>query len=204
MKENFKLGGILLIITAIAGLLLGFANDLTKEAIKENSKISKEDLREILPIADSIKDMTIEINEEEAVKEVYEAVKGNELVGYILKVNSKGFHGPIDFVIAISKEDKISGVKVLSHSETPGLGAKISEDKFTSRFKDKPANKYLEIIKISPSNDNQVEAVSGATVSSTASGKAVNEAITFYVEKIKGESMEGQDGTDANTGASES
>ena len=49
MKENLKLGGILLTITVIAGLLLGFANSLTAEAILENSKVSKEDLKVILP-----------------------------------------------------------------------------------------------------------------------------------------------------------
>ena len=49
MKRNFKLGGILLIITMISGLLLGFANDLTKDAILENSKISKDDLNYIMP-----------------------------------------------------------------------------------------------------------------------------------------------------------
>ncbi|MDZ7542363.1 RnfABCDGE type electron transport complex subunit G, partial [Clostridium perfringens] len=96
MKENFKLGGILLIITMIAGLLLGFANDLTKEAIIENSKISKEDLSYILPQAEGIKDMDINLDSEGNVKEIYEAVSGSDVVGYVLKINSKGFHGPID------------------------------------------------------------------------------------------------------------
>ena len=139
MKENFKLGGILLVITMIAGLLLGFANDLTKEAIIENSKISKEDLNYIMPAAEKIQDMDVELAEEGSIKEIYEAVNGSDVVGYVLKVTTKGFHGPVDFVVAISKDDKVSGVKVLAHSETPGLGAKISEDKFTSRFKDKPS-----------------------------------------------------------------
>lgn len=204
MKENFKLGGTLLIITAIAGLLLGFANSLTKEAILENSKISKEDLKVVLPVADSIRDMTIEIEEESTVKEVYEAVNGEELVGYVLKVSSKGFHGAIDFVVAISNDDKISGIKVLSHSETPGLGAKIEEEKFTSRFTSKNTSEYLEAVKTTPSKENEVEAISGATTSSKASVNAVNDAISFYNEKIKGEEVNGEKNTDANTGASES
>ncbi|GAA0085501.1 RnfABCDGE type electron transport complex subunit G [Clostridium sp. MB05] len=202
MKENFKLGGILLIITMIAGLLLGFANDLTKEAIIENSKISKEDLSYILPQAEGIKDMDINLDSEGNVKEIYEAVSGSDVVGYVLKINSKGFHGPIDFVVGISKDDKVAGVKVLSHSETPGLGAKISEDKFTSRFKGKPANGYLEVVKTTPNKDNELEAISGATISSKASVTAVNEAISFYLENIKGEELAPQEGTDADTGAS--
>ena len=201
MKENFKLGGILLIITMIAGILLGVANDLTKEAIIENSKISKEDLSYIMPEADKIQDMDIELDEEGNIKEVYEAVNGSDVIGYVLKVTSKGFHGAIDFVIGISKEDKVSGIKVLSHNETPGLGAKISEEKFTSRFKDKPVE-YLEVVKVTPNKDTEVEAISGATTSSKASVNALNEAINFYLEKIKGEVVEPKEDTDVDTGAS--
>lgn len=202
MKENFKLGGILLIITMIAGLLLGVANNLTKEAIIENSKVSKEDLNYILPQASSIQDIN-NVDIEGNVKEIYEALNANNVVGHVIKVTTKGFHGPVDFVIGISNDGKISGAKVLSHSETPGLGAKISEEKFTSRFKDKPANGYLELVKITPNKDNEVEAISGATVSSRASVTAVNEAITFYLKNIKGEEIAPQENTDANTSASE-
>lgn len=202
MKESFKLGGILLTITLIAGLLLGFVNNLTKDAIIENSKISKEDLNIILPVAEGIRDTDIEINEEGNVKEVYEAIKGNDIVGYVFKVSGKGFHGPVDFVVAISSDDKISGIRVLAHSETPGLGAKIEEDKFTSRFSAKPATYYLEAIKATPNKDYQVEAISGATVSSKAAVKAVNDVIAFYNEFIKGNKLEGLEETDVNTGAS--
>ncbi|MBE6052518.1 MAG: RnfABCDGE type electron transport complex subunit G [Clostridium sartagoforme] len=202
MKKNFKLGGILLIITMISGMLLGFANDLTKEAIIENSKISKEDLNYIMPSADKIQDTTIKLDSEGAIKEIYEAVNGNDVIGYVMKVTSKGFHGAIDFVVGISNEDKVTGIKVLSHSETPGLGAKITEDKFAKRFIDKPATGYLEVVKVTPNKDIEVEAISGATTSSKASVTAVNEAITFYLEKIKGETVEPKEDTDADTGAS--
>lgn len=199
MKENFKLGRTLLIITAIAGILLGFANDLTKDAILENSKINKEDLKAVLPQAEAIKD--IDFTETETVKEVYEAVNGNEVVGHVLKVTSKGFHGAIDFVIAISKEDKVSGIRVLSHGETPGLGAKITEEKFTTRFTNKPIAEDLEAVKITPSADNEVEAISGATTSSKATVSAVNDAIRFYKENIKGEEVAPKEETDVDTAA---
>ncbi len=203
MKKNFKLGGILLIITMISGLLLGFANDLTKEAILENSKISKDDLNYIMPAADRIQDTTLELDDESAIKELYEAVNSdNDVVGYVFKVTSKGFHGAIEFAIGISSDDKVTGIKILSHDETPGLGAKITEDKFTQKFVDKPATDHLELVKVTPNNDNEVEAISGATSSSKASVNAVNEAISFYLEKIKGETVEPIEDTDADTGAS--
>lgn len=203
MIKNLKLGGILLIITMISGLLLGFANDLTKEAIIENSKISKEDLSYIMPLAEKIQDTDIQLEEDDSIKEVYEAVSGNDVIGYVMKVRTKGFHGDVDFVVAISNEDIVTGMKVLSHSETPGLGAKITEEYFTERFRDKPATELLEVVKVTPNSDIEVEAISGATSSSKASVNAVNEAITFYLNKIKGQVVDLQEeATDVNTAAS--
>ncbi|MGG7177824.1 RnfABCDGE type electron transport complex subunit G [Clostridium paraputrificum] len=202
MKENLKLGAILLLITSIAGFLLGFANDATREAIIENSRISKEDLKLILPAASSIKESKVEGNE--SITEVYEALNdGNESVGHVFKITTKGFHGPVDLVIAISKDDKVSGMKVLSHSETPGLGAKITEPKFGSQIKDLPIEEDIEIVKVAPSKDNQVEGVSGASVSSKAVGTAINDVIRFYKENIKGEAVAPKEEVDTTTSASQ-
>ncbi|MGL4107881.1 RnfABCDGE type electron transport complex subunit G [Clostridium sp. LP20] len=202
MKENLKLGAILLLITSIAGFLLGFVNDATREAIIENSRISKEDLKLILPAASSIKESKVEGNE--SITEVYEALNdGNESVGHVFKITTKGFHGPVDLVIAISKDDKVSGMKVLSHSETPGLGAKITEPKFGSQIKDLPIEEDIEIVKVAPSKDNQVEGVSGASVSSKAVGTAINDVIRFYKENIKGETVAPKEEVDTTTSASQ-
>ena len=199
MKENLKLGGILLTITVIAGLLLGFANSLTAEAILENSKVSKEDLKVILPAASSIAD-TEGIETNETINEVYES--GNR-VGNVFKVTTKGFHGPVELVIAISSEDKVTGMKVLAHSETPGLGAKITEPAFMERIKDLPIAEDIEIVKVTPSKDNQVEGVSGASVSSKAVATAVNDAIRFYKENIKGEEVAPKEEVDSTTSATQ-
>lgn len=110
--------------------------------------------------------------------------------------------GLLILLLGFLKMIKLLGWKFYHINETPGLGAKITEDKFTERFKDKPATDYLEAVKITPNKDNEVEAISGATTSSKASVSAVNEAITFYLEKIKGETVEHMEDTDANTGAS--
>lgn len=212
MKENFKLGGILLIICVIAASILGVVNNLTKEAILENSKISQADLKYLLPEAEGIKDAVIELSEESNIKEVYEAVKGNEIIGHVIKFTTKGFHGNIDFAIAIS-EDKITGIKVMAHNETPGLGAKITEVEFTESFRNKPIREYLEVVKVEPAADNEVQAITGATVSSNATINGINETIAFYLSEIKGEEIAPPDvetsastsvdeGSDAETGAS--
>lgn len=201
MKNNLRLGGILLFICIISGGLLSVVNNLTKDAIIENSKINKNDLAYVLEDAENINDYEIELLEESAVKEVYEALKGDEVVGYVFKITTKGFHGGVDFVAAI-QDDTLTGIKVLSHSETPGLGAKINELEFIDKFKNLPIENFIELVKTSKSKDNEVEAVSGATISSTAAVKASNEAIAFYLKEIKGENVELEINTDADSAAS--
>ncbi|WP_326512804.1 RnfABCDGE type electron transport complex subunit G [Clostridium intestinale] len=202
MKENFKLGIILAIITSIAGVLLGLANGVTKDAIAENSKLNKEDLALIMPLATSVEETDKEL--EGNILEILEGKNGSEEVGYLFKVNTKGFHGPVDLMIGISNEGKTTGLKVISHSETPGLGAKIDEDKFKERFKNVPIDKGISMVKTTPTSENEVEGVTGATISSKAVGTAVNEAINYYRVNIQGEAPIDENGTDANSGASES
>lgn len=201
MKENLKLGGILLTITLVAGLLLGFANSLTAEAIIENSKVSKEDLQIIMPEASSLVDIA-NAPLDEKVTEAYNAVNNNGVeVGYIFKITTKGFHGPVQIVVGISKEEKVTGIRILAHSETPGLGAKITEEKFLSKIKNLPTDEFVEVVKVEPSKENEIQGVSGASVSSKAVGSAINDAIKFYKEEIKGEEVAPQEDTDSNTSA---
>lgn len=201
MKENFKLGAILLLITSIAGLLLGVANDLTKDAILENSKLNKEDLKIILPAAESIEETDLQGNE--TITEIYKAKNGSEEVGYVFKVTTKGFHGPVDLVVAISNEDIITGIKVMTHTETPGLGARIVDEEFRSKFNNLSITDDIEMVKTPPTKENEVEAITGATVSSKAVGAAVTDALRFYKETIKGEEVAPKEETDANTAASD-
>lgn len=186
MKENIKLGLILALITAIAGLLLGFAYENTKDVIAQNGKLSKEQISIIMPGADKVREIPVSIIEGSNVKEVYEAYRGGEHAGYLIKVTTKGFHGDIGLLVGITSDDKLSGVKVLSHSETPGVGSKIEKESFTDKFKDKSIKTALKLVKLPSSSDSEIAAVSGATVSSTAVNSGVNEAISFYKTNLKG------------------
>jgi electron transport complex protein RnfG len=205
MKENLKLGLILFVITAFAGLCLGFVNDLTAVAIAENASITSSDLVELLPGAKSKSNLEVAgASSEEKIKviEAFEVQGDSELVGHIFKVTTKGFHGTVDLFVAISKEDKLSGIKIISHTETPGLGAKIVEDKFRSGFSNKKIDKGVNMVKTEAKQDNDVQAITGATVSSKAIGNGVNTAIKYYMKNIKGEDFD-LGGSDATSGASE-
>lgn len=189
MKEYLKLGRNLLIICIIAALSLGVVNGLTKDIIAENRDISSSDLVELLPGAVNKKEIITDNVDKEAkayVDKAFEVSGDNGLVGYVFKVVTGGFHGDIEMFVAISKDDKLSGIKITSQSETAGLGARISEANFMAGFQNKTIDKGITMTKKGASKDNEVDAITGATVSSTAVGKGVNTAIAFYMQTIKG------------------
>ena len=187
MKENLRLGLILLMITAIAGVALGFANAITKDAIAMNSKISVEELSVLLPGAESVE--VYETFEEGNIVEVMEASDGKETVGYIVKVASPGFHGNIEMLVGINSEGVETGIKILSHGETPGVGAKIENADFQERFKNRPIDEEFKLVKTESSSDYEIQGITGATISSTAVITGVNTAVEYYKSAILGEEV---------------
>lgn len=185
-NESFlKLGVILLIITATAGLILGGVHAITKKPIaKQIEKTNNEAMKEIVPQADSFTKMKIESTD--IIKEVNEGKASNDVVGYAFKVASKGYGGIIEMMVGISKDGKIQGIKILSHSETPGLGANAEKPDFSGRFKDKPTDKSLKVVKRTASAPNEIQAMTGATITSRAVTLGVNEVVKFYNEQLKG------------------
>lgn len=185
MKENLRLGLILLLITGIAGFLLGGAFEITKAPIAASIEADKQTaLKEILPTADKFTKTDVKLNEK--ISEVNSALKGTEIEGYAIKVAPKGYGGLVEIMVGISKDGKVSGIKILAHTETPGLGANAPEPKFSGQFKDKPTKDKLEVVKIAPTKENQIQAITGATITSKAVTLGVNDAIDFYNSSLKG------------------
>lgn len=185
-KESiFKLGIKLLIITAVAGLILGFVFNVTKAPIADQEKSNNEAaMKELIVTADKFEKKDITLTD--GVLEVNEGKKGNDVVGYTLKMSTKGYGGQIQLMVGISKEGKLAGIKILSQSETPGLGANATLPSFYEQYKEKPISKDLEVVKSGTSEDNQIQALTGATITSKAVTTGVNEAIKFYQENLEG------------------
>ena len=101
-------------------------------------------------------------------------------------MSTKGYGGQIQLMVGISKEGKLAGIKILSQSETPGLGANATLPSFYEQYKEKPISKDLEVVKSGTSEDNQIQALTGATITSKAVTTGVNEAIKFYQENLEG------------------
>lgn len=184
-EQNIVLLGIILfIITASAGVLLGCVHQLTLKPIEvQENKANNMAMAQVLSTADEfilIKD--IKLDGYSNIAEVYETKNKS---GYVFKVRPNGYGGKIDLVVGIDSNSKVSGIEVIKHSETPGLGAKAKDDAFKSQFVDKNAEEEIGVTK-SEAKDNEITAISGATITSRAIVNGVNEAIKCYNEQIKG------------------
>ncbi len=165
-----------LISTAFA-LCLGLVYELTKGPIaqtQQNKKLNA--ISQVVPQFnnDPNADMFMLETPEGDSLEVYPAMNGDDLVGYA--VNSytmDGFSGEFTLMVGFNTDGSIYDIMVLSHAETPGLGAKMGEPSFKDQFKGKnPAIFSLNVKK----DGGDVDAITAATISSRAFGDAVNRA----------------------------
>ncbi len=183
MNSMVKNGGTLLAFSAIAALLLAVTNQATSPIIEQrNIKANNEARIQVLPDAKEFKEVdasSFKDAKAETVTEVYEGVNGSEKVGYTIKANPSGYGGAVELTIGISKDGKITGVSVGNNQETPGLGAKSADPAFNGQYKGKEA-KELEVIKSGSPGENQIKAISGATITSKAVTSGVNEAISVF------------------------
>jgi electron transport complex protein RnfG len=181
MKHILKPAFALFIIAAAATALLGIARDLTLEPIANQQKRTQEKMmKEVLPQAAGF----IEIEDflyEGSIVRVFEGVSGSGIAGYVIELAPSGYSGTINMMVGISSgENKITGMRVLKHSETPGLGANAVYEKFYSRFNGKNLVR-LNVVKVPTGNANEIEAITASTITTRAITNAVNEAIEWYL-----------------------
>lgn len=106
---------------------------------------------------------------------------GNE-VGIVFTVSGKGYGGDVTVMVGVGNDGKVTGIEILSHNETPGLGANSTKPEFKNRFVGKGG--VLAVNKTSNEGQN-VQAITAATITSKAVTNAVNEALSAYAA-IKG------------------
>ncbi len=186
MKEIAKLGIILLVISAVSAVVLGFTNNITLPVIeKQNEQANTIARQEVLPEAKEFKMVEDKKIDSSMIKEVYQGLEGNEVVGYTIKTVPKGYAGEVEVMIGIGNDGTIHGVKIGNHAETPGLGAKAADEAFKGQYKGKRVEQNIEVIKNPGPKENEIVAISGATITSKAVTAGVNEAMKLYNEILK-------------------
>ncbi|ADR18500.1 RnfABCDGE type electron transport complex subunit G [Calditerrivibrio nitroreducens] len=179
MKNNLSLIYVPAVISAIAAFLLAFTFNGTKEKIEEAYRQEMlKALNVVLPKHNNKPDQEkIELEG----KEVYVAKDDGSIVGFAIKSkSSKGYSGDIDILVGIDKSGKVSGIEILKHAETPGLGSKIETDSFKNSFKGLGKSDKIMVKK----DGGIIDQFSGATISPRAVCEAVSEAVRFINDKV--------------------
>lgn len=166
-------------ICLIATFILAFTHEITKPKIEEQIRREEEAaLKAILPEADYFRP-----GEADGI-EYFEGLRQSELIGYCLKVTGSGYGGYIHMMVGIDPSGVIKGVRILEHHETPGLGSKIDEIRkgdsspyFLRQFVGKRGDS-LAIRK-------NIDAITGATISSKAVTDAIQKTVSEFLQKVK-------------------
>ena len=170
----------LFLICLVATALLGFTNKVTEPKIEqlalETQTMTK---AEVLSTADSFSEVkTVELDG--VSYEYYEGTKGSELAGYVFATSAKGYGGDIDIMVGVDTEGKVTGVSILDISETAGLGMNAKNESFLKQFDGKDSE--ISVIKNGTAGDSEIQALTGATITSNAMAKAVNIALSLYAQ----------------------
>ena len=185
-KKILRLGLILFTVTAVTGIILGVVYEITLGPILQSQeRLKNEALAGALPEAKSFSLVEMVPDSDPVLKEVQKAEEEETLVGYCITVTPKGYGGLIEIVVGITKEGKLRAIRILNLSETPGLGAKATLPAFLGQYENKEVE-TLSVVKSSPASPEQIQAISGATITSNAVTSGVNAALRYWKQNLKG------------------
>ena len=172
MNKIVKNTLILTAITVVAGLLLGVVYGVTKDPIaKAQEKAKQEAFRSVLSDAETFESDT-----------EFDA----DAASALLKENG---YTSDDISVGIREDGTVTGIEMLSISETAGLGMKAKEADFKDQFKDKNVIKFT-YTKTGESGDDMIDAISGATITTNAVTNAVDSALVYFQNELGGGSNE--------------
>ncbi len=197
-KQMIKNAFVLFAITLIAGVLLGFVYQITKEPIAYQQQLALDKANQAV-FTDATTFNEIEIDTDALseiiasdsnyskidVTSVLEASddSGNVL-GYVLQLSSMGYGDDIEFALGITNDGVINGLSIISINETPGLGMN-AEKVLVPQFASKQATQFT-VNKNGATNDSEITAISGATITSNAITRAVNVGVAYFDNVLKG------------------
>ncbi len=184
MKNNINTAVSLAIIGIISAVSISFMAQYAYPIIEKNREAAlRQAILTVLPGAERFET----IDEQ---NKIYRGLNGNnEVAGYAFVGEGGGYQGIIKMMIGISPDwQNLTGIIILENLETPGLGAKITSDKFRSQFKDLPIEFPIEyILNKPPEKPNQIQAITGATISSRAVVNILNKTVNQVKSKINRE-----------------
>ena len=198
MKQMMKDALILFLITLISGAALGLVYEVTKEPIAQQEQKAKneayqnvfeaaEDFTELTDEAYSPDTLTAFVKEngfDASIDGVAQALSGDgSVLGYVITVTDhEGYGGDIQFSMGVADDGTLNGISLLSISETAGLGMRAGEV-LVPQFAGKQAEKF-SYTKTGAASDDQIDAISGATITTNAVVNGVNAGLLCFQEKL--------------------
>ena len=159
----------LFLICTITATLLSGVNALTAERIQQNLEREKtEAIAAIFPNADENQKLS---TLPEGIAGLYLVLSGGDLLGYAAEVTPLGFGGDMNIMVGVNADGTVAGIKIVSHSETPGLGNRVEDADYLSQYTGKTGPLTL---------GGGIDAITGSTVSSKAVLDGVNTALAAY------------------------
>lgn len=184
MRNLIKMVVVLLVICTTSGVVLSYVNEATK-APREYSYIKfvqEPSIKAVLsdydndPVKERIKLVLGEDEEGKPIEiVVFPAKKGDETQAIAYSAAAKGYHDLIEVMVGVGPEGKLTGISIMTHTETPGLGARIVEPEFTDQF----AGLDLDTTNLA-AEGGKVDTLSGATFSTVGVITAVGAALEQF------------------------
>lgn len=186
---------ILLVITLVAGLALSAVFSMTADRIAENeARAERAAYLQVLPTAEKL-------DSNDAIKAALEGQSGGtvtvqdafvgtdasgEVTGYVIKVrNSSSFDGGLSLVVGIRTDGMLNGIAFTELHETAGMGMRCGDPEFMDQFVNAPAGQFTLNKGGASDSPDVIDAVGGATITSTSVLNAVNAAMSFYEANLK-------------------
>jgi H+/Na+-translocating ferredoxin:NAD+ oxidoreductase subunit G len=181
MKDMMKITLSLVAIFIGAGLIMGVTYKFTSPIkFKAEKKEKEEALKEMAPTATDPITPAGKWSIHSRNFEYYAATASGKPVAYISSTAGKGYSSFIQMLVSLDTDLKISEVKVLSMNETPGLGDQVLEKSFLDQFKGKPIS---QIVLIKGETKENIQAITGATISSRGVTNGIKDAVQTLVDK---------------------
>ena len=173
---------ILAAFTLVLGFILALVHDITLKPIEAaNLATAQAAYKEVFKDADDFK--AYDYDADEADKIVADAGYSDTIddVQQALDAegNALGSQGSITFSVGIQNDGTVNGYSITDISETPGLGMKAEEEDFYSQFQNKKVDNFT-VVKNTPSSDDEIEAITGSTITSKAMANGCNAAICYF------------------------
>ena len=178
--KNFKLSEILkpvIVLTAICLItsgLLAYTNDITKDKIDDQDKIAAQEAqKKVLSQAADFE----AVNEDKDDGYAIGKDADGAVVGYVFTTTDKSYGGEIEVMVGVKPDGTVNAVEILTISDTPGLGMNAKNAEFLDQFIGKI--KGIGVNKNEPA-ENEIQALTGATITSSAVTRAVNTALEQF------------------------